>query len=327
MNKTTRRDIACAAGTNLSAYRTVTIPVLEIEAPVPGPAVALMAGVHGDEWEGQVAVHWLWQQLPRLLRRGKVLLVPVANPEASRAGTRLSPSDGGNLNRAFLGAPARGYTETVAAALEAQVLAKVVYLVDVHSGGASLRYLPSTVVTQYRDDAFDERAMALARAFALPSCLFFNSQEAGAMPSAASRRGVVRLSAEIGGGRDTTHDLASVCRDGLLRCLVQLSMVELDGEMPSDPPALFDLSAPEATLRATSDGVFVPSVHLSTPVTAGCVLADFGEPIVPERPALSIVSPIDGVVVCRRAIARSETGDCLFQIAPELPFSALPDLF
>ena len=44
MIKVSREDFTCAAATNASAYRRVTIPVLKIEAG-PGPAVALMAGV------------------------------------------------------------------------------------------------------------------------------------------------------------------------------------------------------------------------------------------------------------------------------------------
>ncbi|MFQ6710769.1 succinylglutamate desuccinylase, partial [Bordetella pertussis] len=31
-----------------------------------------MAGVHGDEWEGQAALLELWHALPGLLRRGTV---------------------------------------------------------------------------------------------------------------------------------------------------------------------------------------------------------------------------------------------------------------
>ena len=63
MTTVTREDFSCVAATNESAYRRVTVPVLRIDAG-PGPAVALMAGVHGDEWEGQAAILELWHQLP-----------------------------------------------------------------------------------------------------------------------------------------------------------------------------------------------------------------------------------------------------------------------
>ena len=67
MAKVSREDFTCAAATNTSAYRRITVPVLKIEAG-PGPAVALMAGVHGDEWEGQAAILQLWHLLPGVLQ-------------------------------------------------------------------------------------------------------------------------------------------------------------------------------------------------------------------------------------------------------------------
>lgn len=322
MATVSREDFSCAAATNASAYRRVTIPMLRIEAG-PGPAVALMAGVHGDEWEGQAAILDLWRHLPGILRRGTVYLLPAVNVEASLAGTRLSPSDGGNLNRAFLGAPARGYTESVAAALEARLLPRIQVLVDVHSGGASLRYLPSSVITRYGDDAYDERLPALARAFGLPDCMFFRGTEAGSMPAAASRHGVLRLSAEIGGGRETSQALVDRCRDGLLGCLGEL------GLLPDRPPArnpevrLYDLDAPAATLRASEAGVFVPAVELGQAVGARQRIGQLIEPARPDSPARALTSPQAGTVVCLRAIARSDDGDCLLQIAPALPLDSL----
>ena len=146
-----------------------------------------------------------------ILNRGTVYLLPAVNAEASLAGRRLSPNDGGNLNQAFLG-PARGFTESVAAALEAKLLPRVQALVDVHSGGASLRYLPSSVITRYGRDALDPRLPALARAF-LPQCIYFRGTEAGSMPAAANRHGVLRLSAEIGGGAETGQALVDRCRE------------------------------------------------------------------------------------------------------------------
>ncbi|EFF76691.1 succinylglutamate desuccinylase/aspartoacylase family protein [Achromobacter piechaudii] len=322
MARVSREDFSVAAATNDSAYRRITIPVLRIDAG-PGPAVALIAGVHGDEWEGQAAILDLWHQLPDILQRGTVYLLPAVNAEASLAGTRLSPSDGGNLNRAFLGAPARGYTESVAAALEARLLPRVEAMVDVHSGGASLCYVPSSVITRYGDDAYDERLPALARAFGLPHCVFFRGNEAGSLPAAASRHKVLRLSAEIGGGRQTRSALADRCRDGLLGCLAALGLLP-DHPVPANPDIhLYDLDAPAATLRAREGGVFVPDVDLGQAVSAGQQVGRLIEPARPDTPSRPLYSPQAGTVVCLRAIARSDDGDCLLQVAPALSLDSL----
>jgi predicted deacylase len=322
MVRVSREDFSVAAATNESAYRRITIPMLRVEAG-PGPAVALIAGVHGDEWEGQAALLDLWHRLPDLLQRGTVYLLPAVNAEASLAGTRLSPADGGNLNRAFLGAPARGYTESVAAALEARLLPRVQAMVDVHSGGASLRYLPSSVITRYGGDAYDARLPALARAFGLPHCMFFRSGETGSMPAAASRHGVLRLSAEIGGGRETSRNLVDRCRDGLMGCLGELGLLPDRPLAPNPEIRLYDLDAPAATLRAREPGVFVPGVELGQSVDEGQDIGHLIEPARPDTPMRPLRSPQAGTVVCLRAIARSNDGDCLLQAAPALPLDSL----
>ncbi|WP_417219700.1 succinylglutamate desuccinylase/aspartoacylase domain-containing protein [Achromobacter spanius] len=322
MIQVSREDFSVAAATNDSAYRRITIPMLRVDAG-PGPAVALMAGVHGDEWEGQAAILDLWHHLPNVLQRGTVYLLPAVNAEASLAGTRLSPADGGNLNRAFLGAPARGYTESVAAALETRLLPHVQAMVDVHSGGASLRYLPSSVITRYGSDAYDERLPALARAFGLPHCVFFRGNEAGSMPAAASRHRVLRLSAEIGGGRETNSALVERCRDGLLGCLGELGLLPSQPRPRNPDTLLYDLEAPAATLWAGESGVFVPSVELGQSVTAGQQIARLIEPARPDTPMRPLHSPQAGTVVCLRAIARCDNGDCLLQVAPALPLEFL----
>ena len=326
MATTQREDFSCAAATNDSAYRRIATPVLRIDAG-PGPAVALMAGVHGDEWEGQAAILELWHRLPDLLRRGTVYLLPAANAEASLAGARLSPSDGGNLNRAFLGAPARGYTESVAAALEARLLPRIQTLIDVHSGGASLRYLPASVITRQGDDPYDARLPALARAFGLPHCIFFRGGEPGSRPAAASRHGVLRLSAEIGGGRESSQALVARCRDGLLGCLAELGLLDRGPRAPAASPALYDLNADAATLRAAEAGVFIPEACLGQTLEAGQALGTLIEPARPELPARAVLPSQPGTVVCLRAIARSHPGDCLAQVARALSLDSLPDLY
>ena len=260
MTAVTREDFSCAAATNESAYRRVTVPVLRIDAG-PGPAVALMAGVHGDEWEGQAAILELWHQLrdpePRhglsAARRQRRSFAGWSPPVAQRR--RQSQP-------AFLG-PARGYTESVAAALEAKLLPRVQALVDVHSGGASLRYLPSSVITRYGRDALDPRLPALARAFGLPQCIYFRGTEAGSMPAAASRHGVLRLSAEIGGGAETGQALVDRCREGLLGCLHELGLLNRELARP-DPPALYDLDAPPRPCARTGPAFSFPASSLAS---------------------------------------------------------------
>ena len=207
----------------------------------------------------------------------------------------------------------------MAAALEAKLLPRVEALVDVHSGGASLRYLPSSVITRYGQDALDPRLPALARAFGLPHCIYFRGTEAGSMPAAASRHGVLRLSAEIGGGAETGQALVDRCREGLLGCL-RAGPAEPRASTPGSTSP-YDLDAPAAT-RAHGPGVFIPGVELGQRISARQRVGRLIEPARPDTPAHTLLSPQAGTVLCLRAIARSDDGDCLLQAAPALPLDS-----
>ena len=81
------------------------------------------------------------------------------------------------------------------------------------------------------------------------------------MPAAASRHGVLRPSAEIGGGAETGQALVDRCREGLLGCLHELGLLNRELARP-DPPALYDLDAPPRPCARTGPAFFIPGVEL-----------------------------------------------------------------
>ena len=85
-----------------SAYGWIPIPVACISNG-DGPRVLLMAGNHGDEYEGQIAFSSCCARSRRSDVRGRLIFLTSANFPAAMAGTRTSPIDEGNLNRSFPG--------------------------------------------------------------------------------------------------------------------------------------------------------------------------------------------------------------------------------
>ena len=85
-----------------SAYGWLPMPVVSIRNH-DGPQVLLMAGNHGDEYEGQIALARLSRTLQPEQVRGHLVIMPMANYPAAKAGLRTSPIDEGNLNRSFPG--------------------------------------------------------------------------------------------------------------------------------------------------------------------------------------------------------------------------------
>src|ERR1051326_461946 len=69
-----------------SAYGWIPIPIAQISNRGPngsGPTILLMAGNHGDEYEGQVALGRLMRPLDPAEVRGGVIILPSANIPAA----------------------------------------------------------------------------------------------------------------------------------------------------------------------------------------------------------------------------------------------------
>src|SRR5678816_1116259 len=98
---------------NLGGWANVMIPITVV-ARGNGPTALALAGNHGDEYQGQIAVMKLARELTPEMVTGRIILIPSLNFPAARAGTRLSPVDGMNMNRAFPGEPEGTVTSQIA---------------------------------------------------------------------------------------------------------------------------------------------------------------------------------------------------------------------
>lgn len=79
-----------------------------------GPTALLTGGNHGDEDEGPIARRQLARELEPGQVAVRVIILPRMNHPAVRAGTRVSPIDGVNMNRCFPGRPDGTVTERIA---------------------------------------------------------------------------------------------------------------------------------------------------------------------------------------------------------------------
>src|SRR5215468_3555469 len=79
--------------TNRSAYGRIQIPIVNLKNGA-GPRALLVAGNHGDEYEGQIALMRLARALAPDAIRGTVTILPALNLPAVLADRRNSPLDG-----------------------------------------------------------------------------------------------------------------------------------------------------------------------------------------------------------------------------------------
>ncbi|WP_177486089.1 succinylglutamate desuccinylase/aspartoacylase family protein, partial [Pseudomonas sp. F16(2018)] len=85
-----------------------------------------------------------------------------------QAGTRTSPIDRGNLNRSFPGRPDGSVTEKIADYFRRTLLPLADIVLDIHSGGRTLDFLPFAACHVLPDKAQQARCEAGMQAFAAP---------------------------------------------------------------------------------------------------------------------------------------------------------------
>jgi len=190
----------------------------------PGPVLAAIGGVHGDEMEGPLTLSHLLAELDPEALAGTLIACPVANADAVAAYTRSSPGDGKNLARCFPGSLSGSTTEAIAALIAEHVIAPADCLVDLHSGGVAL---DSIAFAGYGDapHGVGRRARAMAEAFGAPVVWRHAPPMApGRTLSVADARGIPAIYVEAGGGPYPPAEILALYRDGMRRLLAHLGM-------------------------------------------------------------------------------------------------------
>lgn len=301
---------------DISAYGRVVVPVVILNGRQPGPTLLLAAGVHGDEYEGQIALLDLVQGLDPDALRGRVIVLPSANPAASLAATRTSPIDGVNLARAFNGWTAPTPTWQLAAGIEQLLLPLADALVDLHSGGTSLDYVPCGFGRLPKERELARRTLDLLCAFAAPVTALVDRPEAsGTLVSAALGRGIPAMATELGGGGGVSRSTVQVARDGIARVLAHLGMT---GSLQAAPATRLMLVENAHFLRSPGSGLFDPAFDLGAEVAEGTLAGRLWNTEQPQLSPQSLSFAAPGTVICRRALARCAPGDVLCHLARDI---------
>ncbi len=160
-----------------------------------GPTVGVCAAIHGNEPTGAQIAFEVAQRFAPGAFRGRLLLLPVANPPSFQANRRHSPIDDLNLNRLFPGTSDGWISERLAATITEHLLERVDVFIDLHSGGDR-----PTV-----DYVYIHNAEELSRGFGSRILYRANPTKVGTMFSGTSvavttAREVPSVVVELGGG-------------------------------------------------------------------------------------------------------------------------------
>ncbi len=196
---------------------TLDVPVLVVSGRHAHPRLLVVAGVHGDEYEGPSAIFRLADTLDPSEVEGTVVLVPVANPPAFAAGTRASPVDGINLARIFPGDAEGTLSYRLAHTLIETLLPGVDLLIDLHSGG--IRYRFAQLAGYYEmDGPLGEQSRRAAVALGLPYLWVLPPRE-GVLSYTAVRRGIPAVGPEVTGIGGCLDEDVALYASGVRRVL------------------------------------------------------------------------------------------------------------
>ena len=288
----------------------VSLPLLTARGRAAGPVLAVTAGVHGDEYEGVRAIFDVFAALDPEPLRGTLVAVPVVNPPAHRAVTRVSPVDGANLARVFPGDPEGTLSERIADVLARQVITRADFYLDLHSGG--VRYGMPSMAGYFLGDP---RGRAAAEAFGAPVIWGHPLIEPGRTISVAHAAGIPFLYTEAwGAGRIAAQDLRMMTR-GIGNLLRHLGMMPGEPEIPAPPRRLLGAGNTDDGLSAGAEGFLLQDVSLLDRVCAGQRLGrlvDYHGQTIETYPA-----PRAGTVALTHEMPVVTKGDTLFLLADE----------
>ena len=296
-----------------SAWGSIMIPLTFVKRG-EGPTALLTGANHGDEYEGPVALFKLAGSLRAEEVTGHVIIVPAMNYPAFRAGRRTSPIDQGNLNRAFPGRADGTTTQKIADHFQRCLLPMAEYVLDIHSGGKTLDFVPFAAVHVLPDASQQARCWAAMRAFGAPYSLTLRELDSvGMYDTAAESMSKVFVSTELGGGGTTTARSVAIAERGVRGFLRHAGILPGLAEPP--PTVTLDMPSDACYVVSEHAGLVEPCVDLGQSVRTGQVLARVHDVLRTGAPAIDYRARLDGLLVGRHFPGLVQTGDCLAVVA------------
>jgi predicted deacylase len=305
---------------NTNAFSVIPIPIAVI-ANGSGPTVLLAAGNHGNEYEGQVILRELVRELSAHDVQGRLIVLPSMNMPAVRADVRVSPLDGGNLNRVFPGAADRGPTDAIAGFVANVLLPLCDAGIDIHTGGNMGTFVPLVFLCRCDDRAVFQKSAELAFAFAAPwTYLVTGIEDEGGFDPCSQTQGVAFISTELGGGWRLGHETLSIGRRGVRNMLAHLGVVKAAGDagVPLVTPRYLTNSGSNSNLVSHAAGFLETYFEPGMCVNAGDVVATVHPIENGFDPPIILTAPRGGVIVSQRTTAHLRHGDIVMNIAGEI---------
>jgi predicted deacylase len=298
---------------------TLKVPVSVLVGAAPGPCLVLVAGIHGDEGEGILALTELWDELDVAAIAGRVVIVPVANPPAFAAWRRCSPLDDLDLNRIFPGNPDGRPSERLAHRLFHDVLCRADFVFSMHSWYTTGTVLPYVEFNHRGSTARASLDAATASGFEL---IRISNWSAGLMTAVVNAAGIAGMEAEIGGAGISLAENRARYKNHVQALMTHLRMVP-DAGQPDNAGRQNPRRrvVDHVDLFAPAGGILRLNTGLGEEVSAGetlAVIQGFHHETIGK-----VLSPAAGLIGAVRAAASVQPGDHVFRLFRDVDLDRL----
>lgn len=254
----------------LHTATSVNVPIFIERAKKPGPVVLFTAGIHGDEVNGVEIVRQLIAKGINKPKCGTIICIPVINIFGFINLKREFP-DGRDLNRVFPGIKNGSLASRVAYKLVNEVVSKVDFVVDFHTGGSGRFNAPQIRIIK-NNPKLDE----LAEIFGAPFVLYSKNIKKS-FRNTCYKLGKPMLLFEGGKSFHIDNTVTNTAVNGAKRVLHHLGM--LHSKFKVTPPKSHCVYITNSKWqRANFSGMFKASVAINTKVKRGDVIGNITDP-------------------------------------------------
>ncbi|MCC5906523.1 MAG: succinylglutamate desuccinylase/aspartoacylase family protein [Balneolaceae bacterium] len=285
----------------LPTHTSIDLPVRIIRSNQTGPVLLLTGGLHGDEINGIEIVRRMLARDLLTPERGSIIAIPLMNVYGFIQNVRGVP-DGKDINRSFPGSKTGSLAKLVAYTIMQQIVPKIDYGIDFHTGGASRFNFP-----QIRCVFDIPKNMELASAFAPPVILHSGLIDSS-FRKAAHRKKKHVLVYETGESLRFDEEGIQEGINGTLRLMKHLGM-----RSTAPQAGETEIYEKSAWVRANFAGLYRPKINIGDKIKKNQLLGSITDPFGDE--VFKVKSRHEGRVIGINHCPVVHKGDAILHIA------------
>lgn len=274
------------------------------------PRLSIVAGVHGDELQGQYICYELIRRIKeeRENLKGIVDVYPCVAPMALEIRKRNAPG-ALDMNAMFPGSH-HGHTIEYMAAEVIEDLKGSDFCIDIHSSDIFIRELPQIRVPENAGKKVTE----LAQKSGIP-VLWMNSNSSsvweGSLAYSLRRKGIPNLVIESGIALKIDYEYCKKVIDGIFQMMKELEVFE--GEVSPTKKTVTVKKNDVEVVHCNTSGIFIPKIQIGSFVRENQVLGCIVRPILGAE-LEEVKSSCDGMIFSLREYPAVCEGELLARI-------------